>query len=288
MIDPEGLTISAPGGLTAVISRRGGSVESLTCQGKPLLESNAKDVDARLGAALHLAPWPNRLDAGTFDWQGRTRTMDINEPERNNALHGLVHLKQWDVVAANKEAATVTLGTDIPEWPARIEVTYTLGADGLRVDVEATTTAVSVPFAWGWHPYFSAHGAPVDECTLEIDAKYNLVLDPDRMLPTGDTQPASAVLPQGEIDGAFLDHAFRVAPGTTVRLRNREGHGVALTLSDNLPWVQMYTPDNYPGRGRSIAIEPMSAPPNALATGTDVFTLTPETPFNCHVTISNL
>jgi aldose 1-epimerase len=40
-------------------------------------------------------------------------------------------------------------------------------------------------------------------------------------------------------------------------------------------WVQVYTPDNYPGRGRAVAIEPMTCPPDALNSGVDLLWLEP-------------
>jgi aldose 1-epimerase len=51
--------------------------------------------------------------------------------------------------------------------------------------------------------------------------------------------------------------------------------GVELWADPDFRWVQVYTPDNFPDRGRAIAIEPMTCPPDALNSGVDLITLKP-------------
>jgi aldose 1-epimerase len=40
-------------------------------------------------------------------------------------------------------------------------------------------------------------------------------------------------------------------------------------------WVQVYTPNDFLGRGRAVAIEPMTCPPDALNSGIDLITIAP-------------
>jgi len=42
-------------------------------------------------------------------------------------------------------------------------------------------------------------------------------------------------------------------------------------------WAQVFTPDDLVGRGRAVAIEPMTCPADALNTGTNLITLEPAT-----------
>jgi aldose 1-epimerase len=40
-------------------------------------------------------------------------------------------------------------------------------------------------------------------------------------------------------------------------------------------WVQVFTPDDHPGRGRAVAVEPMTCPPDALNSGIGLLTVAP-------------
>ena len=42
-------------------------------------------------------PWPNRLEDGAYEFDGRTHQLPLTEPERRNAIHGLVREEAWTV-----------------------------------------------------------------------------------------------------------------------------------------------------------------------------------------------
>ena len=58
------------------------------------------------------------------------------------------------------------------------------------------------------------------------------------------------------------------------RLRGPDG-GVEVWAEPDFRWVQVFTPDEFPGSGQAIAIEPMTCPPDALNSGVDLITLAP-------------
>jgi aldose 1-epimerase len=62
-----------------------------------------------------------------------------------------------------------------------------------------------------------------------------------------------------------------------VRLRGPAGT-VELAVDAAWPWLQLYTGDQFPEgqHRRSLAVEPMSCPPNALADGVDLVVLAPD------------
>jgi aldose 1-epimerase len=80
-----------------------------------------------------------------------------------------------------------------------------------------------------------------------------------------------------------LDHAFtdlgRDARGRAViELRDpADGTGVGLWVDGSHGWVQVYTADDHDGAAyrRSLAVEPMTAPPDAFSSGRDVWVLAP-------------
>jgi aldose 1-epimerase len=78
-----------------------------------------------------------------------------------------------------------------------------------------------------------------------------------------------------------LDHAFtgleRDEAGRAWARLTSAGTGAALWAGPGYRWLQVFTGDTLgPGhRRRAVAIEPMTCPPNAFASGTDLLTLGP-------------
>jgi len=81
--------------------------------------------------------------------------------------------------------------------------------------------------------------------------------------------------------GLVLDHTLGgCSPAVDDALvRHRltgPGGSVELWADPDFRWVQVFTPDDHPGRGRAVAIEPMTCPPDALNSGTDLIGLQPD------------
>ena len=49
------------------------------------------------GRGQVLIPWPNRLEDGSYEFDGKHHQLPLNEPERRNAIHGLVRWATWSV-----------------------------------------------------------------------------------------------------------------------------------------------------------------------------------------------
>ena len=87
---------------------------------------------------------------------------------------------------------------------------------------------------------------------------------------------------RGLIGTTFIDHAFtdldRDDEGTTeVTVVAADGTGVAMTGPSDCPWVQVHTADqaNPATSRRGLAVEPMTCPPDAFNSGTDLIVLAP-------------
>jgi aldose 1-epimerase len=78
-----------------------------------------------------------------------------------------------------------------------------------------------------------------------------------------------------------MDHAFgsldRDEAGVATVLARHPGTGeaVALWLDGRHHWVQVFTAELDPVPRRALAVEPMTAPPNAFASGRDLVVLSP-------------
>ncbi len=232
-------------------------------------------ADETYASAL-LYPFPSRIEHGTYVFDGTTYTLPLNEPLRQNALHGLVHTKPFTVVdhEVTPHHARLTLCHEydghVPGYPFlfALTVTYTLANEGLTLAFEALNTgAAPCPAAFGWHPYFSLNKTPLDELTLHLPTQTEVVLD-ERLIATG-TKAVDAhrhgafSLKNIELDTPFLVETSNPSVpknGVTVLAWPAENVSLALTQSASLGYVVVYTP----GRRDSIAIEPQTANVNAF------------------------
>lgn len=291
MTSHAAVQISA-GNYTATIDPHGAGLATLLYDGKPLVAGYQHARPFTAGALL--APWPNRTGDGIFSHHGTIHRLACNEPDRNNALHGFAAEAAWEIT--DRSPGAVTLQWQGPArtewaWPLHYSITWALADDGLSAELTVTNTSTetthtgteSSPFGVGWHPYLSALGAPLDECTLSMPTATNLPLDPDRLLPAGPEIPATEIVGKHQhMEGIELDHCFRMeAPQTSsdhaahqIELRNADGHGAILWADEHFSWCQVYTsPESAPSIGRAVAVEPMTCPPNALRSGESLLQL---------------
>jgi Aldose 1-epimerase len=113
-VDPlsgEQFELSA-GDYRATIASVGASLRELTWQGRHLVVPfDAHEIRPDYRGAV-LAPWPNRVVDGKYQFDGLEHQLALTEPERGHALHGLV---VWqDFTPINEESSAVTLGATVP------------------------------------------------------------------------------------------------------------------------------------------------------------------------------
>lgn len=289
MVAPSGdqFEISAEG-YHAVVTEGGATLRLLEHLGRPLVDGFALDAVATGGRGQLLAPWPNRIADGAYDFGGRSHQLALSEPARHHASHGLVRWASW--TPEEQTGSSVSLvyrliaQTGYP-WALDLHVRYALGADGLTVTQTATNLATTAaPYAVGAHPYLAVGGGPVDPLELTLPAATRLLTD-ERKLPTrleaveGTDYDFRAPRPvrQTVLDHAFTDLARdRSGRATTVLRDPATGLGVALWVDERCTWLQVYTGDDAGATARrSLAVEPMTAPPDAFRSGTGLVTLAP-------------
>ncbi len=236
-----------------------------------------------------LAPWPNRLARGRYTFQGDRFEVPINEPERGHALHGLVAFAGWELVellTVEDDHGFARLAHTIepsPGYPFRLalQVRYALGAGGLATTLTAENIGDRpAPYGCGPHPWLIADGGPEEGWELDLPAARVLrtdeVLIPTTLEPVDgtpydfrDPRPLGATA----IDEAFTGLATGPDGLARVRLRGPQG-GIQIAWdAATMPWVQVCTGTGFGHRG--IAVEPMTCPPDAFNTGTDLVVLDP-------------
>ena len=233
-------------------------------------------------------PWPNRLEDGEYEFDGRRHRLPITEPEHRNAIHGLVRDAIWTV--SDHHADRVAVEHELrpqPGYPFALAVRleYDLSTSGLRVCTTATNVGTrACPYGAGAHPYLTVGTATVDSTFLRVPGQTVLRTD-ERGLPV------SAISVEGtdydfrrprRIGSTRLDHAFtdleRGADGLArVELAgSRASRRLTLWVDEAYPYLQIFTGDPLPDVARrSLAVEPMTCPSNAFRTGESVVRLEP-------------
>ena len=82
-----------------VITEVGAGLRSYTVDGRDVIDGYGRDEMCPSGRGQILAPWPNRLEDGAYDFGGHRHQLPLDEPERHNAIHGLVRWQPWVVQA---------------------------------------------------------------------------------------------------------------------------------------------------------------------------------------------
>jgi aldose 1-epimerase len=273
----------------ATVVEVGGGIRLYEVAGRSVLDPYPVDAMRDGAHGTPLIPWPNRLGDGRYRFDGVDYQVALTEPEKHNAIHGLLYWRPWRVLRHTAEQ--VTVGTwlfPMQGYPfcLEVEVTYALGEDGLTVTTAATNRGpAACPYGAGQHPYLSPGRGPVDGCTLQLDAATRITTDPERQLPTGteavegsdyDFRQARPIGSQ-QIDFAFTDLARDADGRTWVRLGGPDGRHAELWVDEHYPIIEIYTGDTLsPDRARKgLGTEPMTCPPNAFQSGEGVVRLDP-------------
>ncbi len=158
---------------------------------------------------------PNRIEDGRFTFEGRNYRLPINEPDRNNHLHGFLHTRPWQVESTEQtdQASIVRLvfhataqSDFFRHFPHEFDfhLTYRLSAGGLEQEVCIRNLSPEpMPMGLGFHTAFRIPFAPdssPDDCVMQVSiGSGRWEMDKQRMLPTG------GQLPLGERDQELLE-----------------------------------------------------------------------------------
>jgi aldose 1-epimerase len=269
------LSISA-GPYAASVRTRGAGLNSLTFNGRDLVDPYIPAPNPENYRGDILAPWPNRIEDGEYTFDGVVYKIPINEPNRNTALHGLVFDLDWEVV--DQSQSSVTLNVTLENsyyYPSDLELTtqYSVSDQGLSITISALNVgAKRAPYGVSIHPYLipTSHSR-VDEWKLKVNASQVLEVDLERLLPIGlrSVEDLNFDFRGGRVIGnQFIDHAFKVDLGSEliVSVAADNGDAVEMTFTSDCDWIQIHTADRRGGADSRIclAVEPMTCPPNAF------------------------
>src|SRR5579872_7435032 len=180
----------------ATVVEVGAGIRAYSDGDRDVLEPYAREAmcDAAHGAPL--IPWPNRIAEGSYSFEGRELQLALSEPERANAIHGLLRWRPWQAHEHGDEHVVMrTRLHPMPGYPfaLEVEISYALEEDGLTVRTSARNVGErGCPYGAGQHPYLSpGPGALIDECELQLAAATRLLLESRHQVPVG-REPVAA------------------------------------------------------------------------------------------------
>ena len=232
-----------------------------------------------------LHPWANRLSGFSYAAAGRAVELDADSPliktdPNGLPIHGLLGASPyWELLGADADSGSARLSARLdfgahPEllegFPYPHELRIDASLRGSTLAIRATITPngnLAVPLSFGFHPYFVLPDVPRADWHVELPVRSRLITD-ERGIPTGETEPVDIEPgPLGErtFDDGYTDLAdpprFVLAGG---------GRRITLELLGGYRYAQVYAPAD-----DLIAFEPMTAPTNALVSGTDLQVVPP-------------
>ncbi len=220
-----------------------------------------------------LAPWVNRVRNGNYSFEGKNHQLPINEIALGNSIHGFLARRPFNIVSeiANSEFAEIKLANnyagDFEGFPFNFsfQVSYRLNAKGkFDVNFSAENTGkTNMPFACGWHPYFTFPGSELSDCSILFSGKSRFISD-SQMIPMQEeivhfTEPLLLAKEKS-------NHVFRLNPKEThiTEFKNLKKNQTIIIQqsSTDFPFLVVFVPDNH----NCLAIEPMSGNTDAFNT----------------------
>lgn len=266
----------------ATITQVAASLREFSIGGVDLTQRYPENVTPPFACGIVLVPWPNRIEDGIWILDGQKQQLDLTEPDRHNAIHGLLRYVGYRPL--EQTADSVTLGATVfPQhgYPFHLEtsVRYELVDDGLNVTHWVRNLSEArAPVAFGTHPFLTIGDVPPEQLVLTVHASTHFEVDarlnPIRETPVDGTEydlRGGRRLADLELDDAF--GGVDSVDGVAARLTAPDGREVRLRQDENHPYVQVFTTREFPkknGPGLAVAIEPMTAPANAFNSGQGV------------------
>jgi aldose 1-epimerase len=276
------------GGQRAVVTEVGATLRQYSSGDREVLDGFKSDEMCSAGRGQLLLPWPNRIRDGRYAFGGSERQLPLTEPERANAIHGLVRWNVWSPVEyGDDHVAMHNVLYPQPGYQFLLSMTvrYALSESGLTVSMSAVNVgAEACPFGAGAHPYITVGTDFVDGATLRLRARTRLESD-DQAIPTGradvtgteydfsEPRPIGAL----QLDSAFTDLDADEDGRIRAILAAPDGFSAAVWMDPVFSYVMVFTGDALgpPRARRSLALEPMTCPPNAFQSGEALRVLEP-------------
>jgi aldose 1-epimerase len=241
---------------------------------------SAKRKGSTAGIPL-LYPWANRLGSLHYQAAGRDVALDpasqlLHFDEHGLPMHGVPwgQLK-WEAADDKKDSLVARLVWShldllaLFPFPHSIQLAARIESDSLTVETAIFADAGSaVPVSFGFHPYFGIPRLPRARWRLQAPAMVRLLLDPSG-IPTGGEQPFGPI--DEPLGDKGYDDGFALIKEQSSFVLSGDQLSITVSFLEGFKYAQMFAP-----QGKEfIALEPMTAPTNALSSGSGLRILEP-------------
>lgn len=274
----------------------GANAYQMTVKGHDVIRktwNTLDDIRPRMGlnGVPLLWPYANRLEEQAFYANGKKYSFDAgigNTGTNAIPIHGfLQNATAWKLVDARADgkSASVTMKLDfyrnpqyMKQFPFAHTLTMTYRLQDGALEVHPRIDSMSdepIPVAIGFHPYFQLTDSPREEWRLSVGAKTHWLLN-DSKMPTGVTQPITAILPDPKnvpVKDVTLDDIFtdleRDANGRATMTLIGRTQQLEVVVGPKFKTILVLSRDNNANRlpptaRGTVAFEPMAAITNAL------------------------
>lgn len=246
---------------------------------------NTADVEEKLTKSFKsakLSPFACRVKNSSYSFAQNKHRL-TKHFLNGTAIHGLVYNAPFEVAAqtSNEKCATVKLSyiynNELEGYPFvyKIEVDYILEEQNTLTVITTITNLDEqlIPIADGWHPYFIL-GDSINDYQVQFQSKEMLEFDKE-LIPTGRLLPFkhfSSLTAFGatKLDNCFVLNFAEFQPMCVIRNPGKKVQ-IEFHPTESYPYLQIYTPEHR----KSIAVENLSAAPDAFNNGMGLKVLEP-------------
>lgn len=265
--DLEATFLPAHGMLGASFRHRG---EELL---RRIEDLDAAAVKGSTAGIPFLYPWANRLAGLRYAVNGREASLDpssslLHFDEHGLPMHGVPWaLLAWEVTEAKESTLSARLdwsrGDLLAIFPFRhrIEMKATINPDALTLETTvAAGSDTPVPVSFGFHPYFGLSGIRREDWQIHLPAMRRLKLD-NCGIPTGQEEPFDGF--DSKLNQLSFDDGFAIIGERPSFSLAGGGRRISVEWITGYEYAQVFAPKakDY------VALEPMTAPTNALING---------------------
>lgn len=257
---------------------QGASLQELTLDSHKIIQDLSPLPYSNTYASSILFPFANRIKDGKYEFNGKTYQFEKNQAEEQNALHGLVFNKTFDVIhkETTKDKVLVTLeyveknnSIGFPyTYAIRVEYVFKQTGVDVKVSIENTDTKV-FPFTVGWHPYFTSSN--LYDSYVDFDSSEKITLG-HRNITTGTTLNKNNNPLQ--IKDSFFDDCW-ILNSDSVMFKT-PNYNLKFNSTGSNNFLQLYTPP----RKNTIAIEPTTGVSDSFNNKIGLETLKPNETYN--------
>lgn len=228
-----------------------------------------------------LYPWANRLARLNYNVAGKDVFLDPSSPllhfdEHGLPMHGVPWPKLgWEVAHASREKLSARLLwstaalLEIFPFPHAVEMNVQIGSGELTFETIVSAGSDSlVPISFGFHPYFGIPEVPRAQWQLRLPSMQRLALNAQG-IPTGKVAPCSER--DAALETTSYDDGFALDQDRAVFAISGGGYAIRIEFLTGFHFAQLFAPV----QKELIALEPMTAPTNALVSGENLVLLQP-------------